>query len=575
MRSMWQLLINGPGYFDTAYDLPEGVTQVGRADENDVVLSGDLVSRKHCRVHVKGESVVFEDLGSRNGTRLNSAPVVGSVDLKSGDVVGIGENSLALRKLRNAEALDTDMIDVGGGGKVKRFGRGVDIKEAVMLARDVKESNVLRALDNFAPFDLPVPPLGTGASDTDETDHASESGEGGGKVAVQSLVLLYRVAECLARAPNLQAFLDETCDLVMKRVKATTGVVLLKHASGVMVPAAVRHEQKLARGEVPVSDAILEAALAKGQAIAVANVLDDSRFADRDSVVLYGIDQVLCIPIGTKAPFAGVLYLNRARADQEPVEALLDVCTAITQLLETGVEKFQAAPSGGKLDRLKLGLERLYAPDVAERRAAELRESGKLSQVSEITGTVLHAELCGLALAAPKMQPERLAELVAEWQRIAAQLLMSFEGAIDVVSGDTVRAVFGVPYAKGDDAIRAVRAAMTLKSEWDRLSLKRGGKDRFQVRAGLTTGRVFAGAVGTEARLDPVLLGEPVLVAGLLCTSGEPGQVLLTGKSLAHVGARFDVTPLGERLLVGQKTKVAVFEVLDEDSDSGTLSGIR
>lgn len=573
---MWQLLINGPGYFDTAYDLPEGVTQVGRADENDIVLSGDLVSRKHCRVHVKDGTVVFEDLGSRNGTKLNSAAVVGSVDLKSGDVVGIGENSLALRKLANSEAFETDMVDTGGGGKVKRFGQGVDINEAVMLVRDIKESSVLRALDNFAPFDISPPPIGPGASDTDETEGSpSESGEDGGKVTVQSLVLLYRVAECLARAPSLQAFLDETCDLVMKRVSATTGVVLLKHASGVMVPSAVRHQQKLARGEVPVSDAILEAALSKGQAIAVANVLDDSRFADRDSVVLYGIDQVLCIPIGTKAPFGGVLYLNRTRADQEPVEALLDVCTAITQLLETGVAKFQESPSSARVDRLKLGLERLYAPEVAERRAGELRAAGKVSHVSEVNGTVLHAELCGLAAAAAKIPAERLAELVAEWQRIAAQLLMSFEGAIDVVAGDTVRAVFGVPYPKGDDAIRAVRAAMTLRSEWDRLSQKRGGKDRFSVRAGLTTGRVFAGAVGTEARLDPVLLGDPVVVAGLLCASGEPGQILLTGKSLAHVGARFDVTPLGERLLVGQKTRVAVFEVLDEDSDSGTLSGIR
>ncbi len=569
---MWQLLINGPGYFDTAYDLPEGVTQVGRADENDVVLSGDLVSRKHCRVHVKDGAVVFEDLGSRNGTKLNGNPVVGSVDLKSGDVVGIGENSLALRKLANSEAFQTDMVDTGGGGKVKRFGQGVDINEAVMLARDIKESSVLRALDNFAPFDISPPPVGPGASDTDETENQPNDS---GKVAVQSLVLLYRVAECLARAPSLQAFLDETCDLVMKRVSATTGVVLLKHASGVMVPSAVRHQQKLAHGEVPVSDAILEAALSKGQAIAVANVLDDSRFADRDSVVLYGIDQVLCIPIGTKAPFAGVLYLNRTRADQEPVEALLDVCTAITQLLETGVAKFQESPSSARVDRLKIGLERLYAPDVAERRAVELRAAGKVSQVFEVNGTVLHAELCGLAAAAAKIPAERLAELVAEWQRIAAQLLMSFEGAIDVLAGDTVRAVFGVPYPKGDDAIRAVRAAMTLRSEWDRLCLKRGGKDRFSVRAGLTTGRVFAGAVGTETRLDPVLLGDPVVVAGLLCASGEPGQVLLTGKSLAHVGARFDVTPLGERLLVGQKTKVAVFEVLDEDSDSGTLSGIR
>jgi len=188
---------------------------------------------------------------------------------------------------------------------------------------------------------------------------------------------------------------------------------------------------------------------------------------------------------------------------------------------------------------------------------------------------VLHAELCGLGAAAAKIPAERLAELVAEWQRVAVQLLMSFEGAIDVVAGDTVRAVFGVPYPRGDDAIRAVRAAMILKSEWERLSFKRGGKDRFSVRAGITTGRVFAGAVGTEIRLDPVLLGDPVLTATLLCASAEQGQVLLTGKSLAHLGARFDVAPLGERLLLGQKTKVAVFEVLDEDSDSGTLSGIR
>lgn len=577
---MWQLLINGPGYFDTAYDLPEGVTQVGRADENDIVLSGDLVSRKHCRIHVKNDGVLFEDLGSRNGTKLNGAPVVGSVDLKTGDVVGIGENNLALKRLRNAEALDTEMIDTGAGGKVKRFGRGVDINEAVMLARDIKESSVLRALDNFAPFDLPEPPIGPGKqSDTDENegntgenpvdDHAT-------RVAVQSLMMLYRVAEFLARAPTLQAFLDETCDLVMKRVKATTGVVLLKHASGVMVPAAVRHEQKLGRGEVPVSDAIIEAALNKGQAIAVANVHDDSRFADRESVVLYGIDQVLCIPIGTQAPFAGVLYLNRARADAEPVDALLDVCTAISQLLETGVQKFQSAPSGAKVDRLKLAFERLYAPDVAERKVTELRAAGpRVSQVSEFAATVLYAELVGLAVAAPKIAPERLADTIAEWQRIATQLIMSFEGAVDQVTGDSVRAVFGVPYAKGDDAIRAVRAGMALKAEWEKFSSKRGAKERFLVRAGLTTGRVFAGAVGTDTRVDPVVLGEAVTVAQALATSAEAGQVLITGKALAHVGARFDVTPLGERALPGQKLKVAVFEVLDEDSDSGTLSGIR
>lgn len=567
---MWQLVINGPGYFDTAYDCPDGVTHVGRADENDVVLSGDLVSRKHCRFHVKGEGIVFEDLGSRNGTRLNGEPVFGTVKVGAGDLITVGENTLAVRRTANAERLQTEMVDADAGGQVKRFGRGVDIRQAVLLARDIKESSVLKALDNFAPFDLEAPPVG------DEPGHTDErGGDEGHRVAVQSLVLLYRVAECLVRAPTLQAFLDETCDLVMTRVGATTGVVLLRHPSGVMVPAAVRHEKQLARGEVPVSEAVLDAALRQGQAIAVANVQDDSRFADRESVVLYGIDQVLCIPIGAAAPFHGVLYLNRNKADAEPVETLLDVCTAFTQLLESGVQKFQGGGAAAPDDRLKRGLERLYAPEVAERRVAELREAGRVAQVQELNATVLFAELAGLGLAAPKLGPERLADLLSEWHRVATQLLLSFEGALDLVSAEGVRAAFGVPSGRGDDAIRAVRAALALRAEWDKTSARRPPRERFQVRVGLSTGRVFAGTIGSEARLDSALLGEPAQVAQWVALSAEAGQVLITGKTLAHVGARFDVTPLGERPLAGQRVKAAVFDVLEEDSDSGTLSGIR
>jgi class 3 adenylate cyclase len=107
--------------------------------------------------------------------------------------------------------------------------------------------------------------------------------------------------------------------------------------------------------------------------------------------------------------------------------------------------------------------------------------------------------------------------------------------------------------------------------------LKRAGnsKERFPLRIGLTTGRVVTGAIGTENRVDSVLLGEAVTLTQWLAAAAEPSQVLITGKTLAHVGARFDVTPLGERPLGPQKVKTALFEVLDEDSDSGTLSGIR
>ncbi|MEW6433517.1 MAG: adenylate/guanylate cyclase domain-containing protein [Myxococcota bacterium] len=590
---MWQLIINGPGYFDTAYDLPEGVTHVGRADENDIVLSGDLVSRRHARFHVNGASLVVEDLGSRNGSQLNGKKLVGSVPLKAGDTLAVGENRLQVRQPVDAESLATEMVDMGFGGQVKRFGRGVDIAEAVVMARDLNAPNVLKALDNFAPFDASAPPVPDEArkparrkkaSDTDEEGEkpatelvSTDDGEpAGAPVAWPSLLLLYRVTECLARAKSLKDFLDETTDLVMRRVGATTGVVLLRHPTGVMVPAAVRHGKSLSRGEVPVSDAIIDAALTKGQAVAVADVHDDSRFKERESVVLYGIDQVLCVPIGAAPPFLGVLYLNRSSVSDEAVEDLLDVCTAITQLLQSGIEKFQDAPAArGKDDRLRVMLERFHGPDIVERRVAELKQkAAPLTQLEEKQVTVLFADIAGFTAQSLKLPPERVLDLLNEFYRLATQLIFSFEGTVDKFTGDAVMALFGAPYGKGDDAIRAVRAAMALKAEWERVTQKRPPKERLPLKVALNTGKVLAGTVGSEARLDYTVIGEAVSLASWLCTSAEPGQVLITGKTLAAIGARFDVTPLGERLLHG-RTRTAVFEVVDEDSDSGTLSGIR
>lgn len=580
---MWQLVINGPGYFDTKYDLPEGTTHVGRADENDIVLSGDLVSRKHSRFHVNGNALVFEDLGSRNGSKLNGEKVVGKSPMKPGDVVAVGENSLVVRQPTSAETAATEMVDAGGGGAVRRFGRGVDVSHAVLMARDIQDSVVRKVLDNSLPFEIdsepPVPAKvkRKGVGDTDETDgpHELESdGPSAYPVAFNSLVMLYRVAERLATAPTLQAFLDDTTDTAMKRVGATTGVVLVRHPTGVLVPAAVRHAKKLMKGEVPVSDAIVDSALKQGQAIAVADVRDDSRFAERESVVLYGIDQVLCVPIGQKAPFDGVLYLNRTKVNEEPIEALLDVCTALAQLLQSAIAKFAARPASS--DRLRGALERFHGPDIVERRVRDLSDqTAKLTELEEKQVTVLFADIAGFTELAFKLEPEKVASILSELYRVATPLVFSFEGTVDKFVGDSVMALFGAPYGKGDDAIRAVRAAMALKAEWDRAMQARPQKERLKLKVGLTTGKVLAGTVGTEARLDYTAIGEPVNVASWLCQSAEPGQVLITGKTLAAVGARFDVTPLGERPLLGSRVRTAVFEVLDEDDDSGTLSGVR
>jgi adenylate cyclase len=562
---MWQIIINGPGYFDTSYDLPEGVTSLGRADENDIVLGGDLVSRRHARLYVEGDMLRIEDLGSRNGSRVNGAPLQGSRTLTPGDTVALGENTLSVRQPNTVESAATEMVDLGAGGVV-RFGHGQDVGPGVLLAKNVKDADVLRLLDNVEslPFDdtfstaSPVPPTASP------------------RVGQETLVLLFRTAEALATATTLSTFLDTTMDRLLERTGATTAVVLLKHSSGALVPAAVRHRGKLAKGEVPVSDAIVEEALRQGRALAVDDVRDDRRFAGRESVMLYGVDRVLCIPIGSEPPYAGVLYVNTAAKGDTSVEVMLDACTAVSHLVATGVQKFGPRDGSPASERLKRTLERYHPPDVAERRAAEAqRQGGRLPGLEERSVTVLHVELVNFTTVASKLGAQRATQMLNDFHSRMSGIVFSFEATVEGFQGDSMRALFGVPYAKGEDSVRAVRAALAVRADWERANFRRAQDERCELRIALHTTRALVGMIGNEVRSDYTLVGEGVGVAGWLAATGSPGQVLITGKVLASVGARFDVQPLGERLLRPPKDRMAAFEVIEEDVGQLTNPGLR
>ncbi len=55
------------------------------------------VSATHCRVRKKRNDYFLDDLGSKNGTRVNGKRVVGSTILKDGDRIQLGEVELRVR----------------------------------------------------------------------------------------------------------------------------------------------------------------------------------------------------------------------------------------------------------------------------------------------------------------------------------------------------------------------------------------------------------------------------------------------------------------------------------------------
>ena len=64
---------------------------IGRAVENDIVITSKRVSREHACVRREGWRVMLEDLGSTNGTFLNDERVLTPVALYDGDRIAVGD----------------------------------------------------------------------------------------------------------------------------------------------------------------------------------------------------------------------------------------------------------------------------------------------------------------------------------------------------------------------------------------------------------------------------------------------------------------------------------------------------
>ena len=75
----------------TVFELTKEVSLIGRDVTNDVVVGDAEVSRQHARITRTPGGYVLEDLGSTNGTFVNSERLVAPRVMNPGDLVALGE----------------------------------------------------------------------------------------------------------------------------------------------------------------------------------------------------------------------------------------------------------------------------------------------------------------------------------------------------------------------------------------------------------------------------------------------------------------------------------------------------
>jgi DNA-binding winged helix-turn-helix (wHTH) protein len=97
---------------ERAIVLEDGDNTIGRDPECTVWLDASGVSRRHARIRtIRGDhAVLLQDLGSKNGTLVQNAPVIGQVRLTDGAVFQVGSVSLTLRVWSEGTSRETERI---------------------------------------------------------------------------------------------------------------------------------------------------------------------------------------------------------------------------------------------------------------------------------------------------------------------------------------------------------------------------------------------------------------------------------------------------------------------------------
>jgi len=177
-----------------------------------------------------------------------------------------------------------------------------------------------------------------------------------------------------------------------------------------------------------------------------------------------------------------------------------------------------------------------------------LLEAEAAAREQRKTVTVLFCDVTGSTELGESTDPEALRALLARYFERMKGVVELHGGSVEKFIGDAVMAVFGVPAAHEDDALRACRAAVEMRDALPGLGV--------EGRIGVNTGEVVT---GTEERLAT---GDAVNVAARLEQAAQPGEVLIGEETLRLVRAAVEVGDERRLELKGKAERVPAYPVV-------------
>ena len=127
-----------------------------------------------------------------------------------------------------------------------------------------------------------------------------------------NLVALTDVIQAINSSLELNEVLRIVMDTIIRLTKAERGFLMLRNEEGEFITHIARNweQTSLEPSESVVSRSIINRVVADGQPVLTTNAQEDPRFGNQESIIIYNLRSILCVPLQVKGELTGVIYAD-------------------------------------------------------------------------------------------------------------------------------------------------------------------------------------------------------------------------------------------------------------------------
>jgi class 3 adenylate cyclase len=186
--------------------------------------------------------------------------------------------------------------------------------------------------------------------------------------------------------------------------------------------------------------------------------------------------------------------------------------------------------------------------------------------------TVVFADISGFTAMSEHMDPEQVRNLMNMCFDQLVPVIEKYEGAVDKFIGDEIMALFGAPVAHEDDPVRALHAVIEMTETLN--AFNQEFATDLGLHAGINTGLVVAGGIGSEGRQEYSVMGDTVNVAARLRAESERGEILVGADTYRLTKPIFEFDRLEPVEVKGKIEPVSAFRLADVKTNPESLRGL-